>query len=489
MDAYPAMTTAEEREDAATHVYPVILCGGSGKRLWPISRSSYPKQFLRLLSDHTMLQETAKRAFNKHALEAPIVVCNDSHRFHVIEQFESVGIPLRSVLCEPTGRNTAPALAAAALMLFEQDPSAVMLVLPSDHHIGDKKAYANAVSRAVKAAGAGMLATFGIPPTRPETGYGYIKRGDPLDGVKDVYKVAQFIEKPDAQFAACLAADKSCYWNSGMFVFPVAEFLEELRRYSPRTVNACEEALKKGCRHDDGILLDADSFAAAPNTSIDVALMEVTDKAAVVEANIEWSDVGSWHALCEIKQADENGNMLEGNVTVDGVRNAFIRSDDRLVAAIGLENIIVVDTKDALLVSGVEHAHKIGRMVQRLDKENRPELSQHPQVYRPWGYYQSIDCGGRFQVKHIMVKPGAQLSLQMHHHRAEHWIVVSGTALVSCGDETRLLSENESTYIPLGTSHRLENPGKILLHLIEVQVGPYLGEDDIVRFEDTYGRA
>jgi mannose-1-phosphate guanylyltransferase/mannose-6-phosphate isomerase len=407
----------------------------------------------------------------------------------VAEQLAAIGVVPEAVLCEPAGRNTAPALAAAAFWLRERDPAAIMLVLPSDHYIGDEGAFAKAVTKAIGPAEGGSLVTFGIRPTRAETGYGYIERGTPLDGADNVYAVTRFVEKPDHETAERLVASGSYLWNSGMFVLSVVAFLEELERHGSAIAAACMAAVVKRRERDDYVFLDHEAFTAAPAISVDYAIMEHTDRAAVVPIDMAWSDIGSWRALRDAKTSDKDGNVLEGDVFVDDVHNSYIRADGRLVAAVGLDNVVIVTTDDAVLVSDATRAGEVGRMTQRLKEKKRSESFHHRRVYRPWGYYQSIETGAGFQVKHLMVKSGARLSLQMHHHRAEHWVVVSGTARVTCGDETRLLSENERTFIPLGTPHRLENPGKIPLHVIEVQVGTYLGEDDIVRFEDNYGRA
>lgn len=470
------------------HLYPVILCGGSGKRLWPLSRQALPKQFLPLMSDLSLLQQTVERACGQMGLRAPLVVCSADHRFMVTAQLAAIDRNPDTLICEPMGRNTAPALTAAAMALAERDPEAIMLVLPSDHHVGDSGALLEAVTRAASLAEDGYLVTFGILPSRPETGYGYIQRGAAFSSIKDAYAVARFVEKPDRATAETLIADGTHSWNSGMFVLPVALFLEEMRRYQPDVIKACAVAVGDAVKSNGSLQLDAAAFSSAPDISIDYAVMEKTDKAAMVCADIGWSDIGSWHSLRDAREQDEHGNVLEGDVLAEDLKNSFIRSNGRLVAAIGLRDIIVIDTDDVVLVTDIAHAKDVGNLVEKLRKQQRSEASHHARVERPWGYYESIDMGTRFQVKHIMVQPGAQLSLQMHHHRAEHWIVVSGTGRVTCGDIVRLLGENESIFIPLGTTHRLENPGKVALHLVEVQVGSYLGEDDIVRFQDDYGR-
>jgi mannose-1-phosphate guanylyltransferase/mannose-6-phosphate isomerase len=470
------------------HLYPVVLCGGAGKRLWPMSRQAYPKQFLPLMSEHSLLQETVERACGKLGLGRPVVVCNNDHRFLVAEQLDEIDRTAGSIICEPTGRNTAPAIAAAALLLLAEDPDAVMLVMPSDHHIGDVAAFGDAVSRAAAMARKGNLVTFGIKPSRPEVGYGYIACGKAIAAIEDGYQVEKFIEKPRREVAEVLVSE-GCLWNSGIFVLPAGVYMEELRRHEPDIAAAAAQAIARGKREDIYIHLDKESFTAAPELSIDYAVMERTDRAAVVAADLAWSDIGSWHSLRETSTQDGQGNVLKGDVLADGVTNSYISANGRMVAAVGVQDVVIVDTDDAVLVTDTAHAADVGKIVERLNAEHRPESSFHRRVYRPWGYYESIDANDRFQVKHIMVKPGAQLSLQMHHHRHEHWVVVSGTGKVTCGDNVQLLGENGSAFIPLGTTHRLENPGKLPLHLIEVQVGAYLGEDDIVRFEDTYGRA
>ena len=481
-------TEDRSRSVNSEHLYPVILCGGSGKRLWPLSRQAYPKQLLPLLSDRTMLQETVARTRDILDLKAPLLLCNDEHKFLISEQLAAMDIVPGAILCEPISRNTAPALAAAAYWLHERDPDAVMLTLPSDHHIGDSAAFCETVGKAAIAAANGRLVTFGIKPTHAETGYGYIECGAALAESADAHLLAQFVEKPDRETAERLVADGAHYWNSGMFLLPVASFLEEIERYSPEIAAASKNSVDKRKEHNGFVHLDKDAFAEAPDLSIDYAVMEHTDRAAVLPADIGWSDVGSWRALHDIKECDEYGNVVQGDVIVDDVHNSYIRGADRLVAALGVSDMVIIDTDDALLVSDTAHAADVGRMVEKLKAKKRPEMQHHKRVYRPWGYYQTIELSDRFQVKHLMVKPGAQLSLQKHHHRAEHWTVVGGTGLISVGDNTKLMSENESVYIAIGETHRLENPGKVPLHVIEVQVGSYLGEDDIVRFEDTYGR-
>lgn len=489
MNIIPARKHPAVRQSRTRNLYPVILCGGSGKRLWPLSRQAYPKQLLPLASDRTMLQETVDRARSLVGLKAPLILCSEEHRFLVAEQLADVDVEPEAILCEPVSRNTAAALAAAASYLQERDPDAIMLALPADHFIGEKQAFAEAVFRAVGAAERGWLVTFGIKPSRAETGYGYIERGPRLEGgTTEIYTVKQFVEKPDAATAALLFADGTHFWNSGMFMLPVDVFLDQLGTHSPEVTEAARNAVSAGEIDTPYFHLDRQALAASPDQSIDYALMERTNRAVLIPADMDWSDIGSWNALRDIRQADEHGNVLQGNVVVNQVRNSFVHADGRLVTVLGLDDVVIVDTDDALLVSHSASVSEVGNLVQELKARHLPESSEHRRVHRPWGTYHSVETGSRFQVKHIEVKPGAQLSLQMHHHRAEHWVVVSGTARITCGTKTRILHENQSVYIPTGALHRLENPGHIPLHLIEVQVGSYLGENDIVRFEDDYGR-
>lgn len=467
-------------------IHPVILSGGSGTRLWPLSRQAYPKQLLPLMSERTMLQETTSRTMSDPGFAAPIVVCSDEHRFLIAEQLQEAGIEPRHIVLEPVARNTAPAATVAALLVVADDPDGVMLIQPSDHHIADPAAFRKAVASAMPAAKRDLLCTFGIHPTRAETGYGYVCPGPPVEGMEAIFHVERFVEKPSKDDAERYLAQGSYRWNSGIFLMSAALYLAELRRLQPEMVEACERAIADGRDDLDFFRLDLDAFGRAPEMSIDHAVMEHTPRAAMVPVDMGWSDIGSWRSLREVKKTDEAGNVTEGDVILDRVRNSYIRGDGHLVAAIGVENLIVVATDDVILVADSGHSADVGKFVSRL--RNRPERLHHTKVYRPWGFYQTVDVGERFQVKRIMVKPGAKLSLQMHHHRAEHWVVVSGTALTMCNGETRLLHENEATYIPAGATHRLENPGKVPVHLIEVQSGAYLGENDIVRFEDTYGR-
>jgi mannose-1-phosphate guanylyltransferase/mannose-6-phosphate isomerase len=470
-------------------LYPVILSGGAGTRLWPLSRAVLPKQLLPLVTDRTMLQETALRVADWPEMMAPVVVCGNDHRFLVAEQMREIGVAPLGILLEPSGRNTAPAVAAAAHFLAAIDPQAVMLVLPADHVILDRAAFAAAVARAVSMVEEGALATFGIVPRGPETGYGYIHRGSAVDGADGCYQVDRFVEKPDRATAEQFLRDGGYDWNSGMFLFRAERYLAELARLRPEIAAATDQAVRLGYRDLDFLRLHEESFNACPSDSIDYAVMEHTERAVVVPADIGWSDVGSWSALWEVQGRDGDGNSQRGDVYLDGVANSLVRAESRIVAVIGVQDLVIVETRDAVLVAHKDQVQRVKQVVDHLKSKQRTEHLYHTKVYRPWGHYEGIDAGDRFQVKRITVKPGEKLSLQMHHHRAEHWVVVSGTARVTCGENVRLLSENESTYIPIGMNHRLENPGKVPLHIIEVQSGSYLGEDDIVRFEDIYQRA
>ncbi|WP_345814570.1 mannose-1-phosphate guanylyltransferase/mannose-6-phosphate isomerase [Paraburkholderia sp. PREW-6R] len=471
------------------HIHPVILCGGSGTRLWPMSRGGYPKQYLRLNGEHTLVQQTALRLNGIADICAPIVVTNNDQRFLVAEQLRQVDVKSAAIVLEPASRNTAPAIAVAALLALRESAEALLLVLPSDHVITGEAAFIKAAADAAQIAQDGYLVTFGITPTEPHTGYGYIRAGQNLIDDAQTFAVDAFVEKPDAATAQRFLADGGYYWNSGMFMLKASTFMEELRRYEPDIARQAELSLDAAQRDNDFTRLEADAFSASPNISIDHAVMEKTQRAAVVAvSDLGWNDIGSWTALAGIAERDAQGNALLGDVLTDGVTNSYIRSEHRLVAAIGMDNVVIVETADAVLVTRRDLAQDVKKIVAQLNALGRHESVTHRRVVRPWGSYEGIDSGDRFQVKRIVVSPGAQLSLQMHHHRAEHWIVVKGTAMVTNGDKEIVLTENQSTYIPLGVTHRLLNPGKIPLELIEVQSGTYLGEDDIVRFEDTYGR-
>jgi mannose-1-phosphate guanylyltransferase / mannose-6-phosphate isomerase len=468
-------------------LYPVILSGGSGTRLWPMSRAALPKQLLALASESTMVQETVRRLAGLPDTGAPLIVCNNDHRFLIAEQLREIGVTPLGIYLEPVGRNTAPAAAVAALTLLKRDPDAVMLLLPADHLIRDVAAFHAAIGEGLQAVADGHLVTFGIVPDAPETGYGYIQRGEALNQ-GSARRVARFVEKPDLATAEGFLASGDYFWNSGMFLFSCRQFLEELEHTRPDILTACELALGEG-RHDlDFCRLDQTAFSACPADSIDYAVMEHTAHAAVIPTDIGWNDIGSWSALWEVGDKDAGGNVARGDVYLDDVGDSLIRAESRMVAAIGVRNLLIVETGDAVLVADKNRAQDVKKIVDYLKTNGRSEHEFHTRVFRPWGWYEGIDLGERFQVKRIMVKPGERLSLQMHHHRAEHWIVVSGTARITRDGVEELLTENQSTYIPLGTTHRLENPGKVPLHIIEVQSGSYLGEDDIVRFEDVYQR-
>jgi mannose-1-phosphate guanylyltransferase/mannose-6-phosphate isomerase len=468
-------------------IVPVILSGGAGTRLWPLSRELYPKQLLPLLSEHSLLQETVKRV-DGGLFAAPFVVCNDEHRFIIAEQLRLLDIKPEAIVLEPVARNTAPAVVAAAGMLVARDPDALMLVLPSDHAIQDAAAFLKAVETAAAAARTGRLVTFGITPEHPETGYGYIKRGAPLDGLPGAFAIERFVEKPDSKTAESYLGEGTWSWNSGMFLFPARLFLDEVTRFEPAMATAVADAVGGASQDLEFVRLAKDSFACAPARSIDYAVMEKTDKAAVVPASLGWNDVGAWSALWDIGKKDDGGNVVIGDVIAHETSNSYLRSDRVLLATLGISDAVVVATSDVVLVADKDRVQDVKKIVEQLKAKGRSEAVSHPIVYRPWGSYQSIDNGPRHQVKHIMVKPGHKLSLQKHAHRAEHWVVVSGLAKVTRDEDILTLRENMSTYLPVGCVHRLENPGPANLHLIEVQSGGYLGEDDIVRLEDTYGR-
>ncbi len=470
-------------------IWPVILSGGSGTRLWPLSRTLYPKQLLALTTAQTMLQVTALRVSDGAQFMPPLIVAGEDHRFLIKGQLEAIRMQPSAILLEPAGRNTAPAVALAALHLVATDPEALMLVMPSDHVIAQVPAFLAAIAAARPAAAEGRLVTFGIRPHGPETGYGYIEQGAPL-GEAGLRIVKRFVEKPDVQTASDYLATGNYFWNAGIFLFSAKSYLDALREFAPDILTACIAAMKMAAA--DGIFLrpDAKSFAAAKSISIDYAVMEKSETAAVVPVDMGWSDVGSWDALWEIGEKDTHGNTKSGDVIAVDCQNNLIRVEGGPpVATLGISNMIIVSTPDAVLVTPRDKAQDVKKIVDTLKASNREEGHAPAVVHRPWGTYQTTDVGQRFQTKRIVVNPGAQLSLQMHHHRSEHWIVVSGTAKIVNGERVELLQENQSTYIPAGTAHRLENPGKVPLHLIEVQCGSYLGEDDIVRFEDSYGRA
>ncbi len=466
-------------------VIPVILSGGAGTRLWPLSREMYPKQLLALASKQTMLQDTAARLATITGAIPPIVVCNEAHRFTVAEQLRALDSSASAILLEPSGRNTAPAVALAALKAQDLDADAMLIVAPADHVIRDVRKFSQAADVAVSLAQNDKLITFGIVAHAPETGYGYIRRGT---GAGPAYPVAQFIEKPPLDLAVQFVTTGDYYWNSGMFVFKASRYLAELSNFAPDILEACTAAYKAAKADLDFVRIDKGEFIKCRSESIDYAVMEKTKDALVLPLDVGWSDVGSWSSLFDALPADEEGNVLQGDVLTHDTRDCYVHSTSRLVAAVGMEDHIIVETKDAILVAPKDRVQDVKDLVAKIKKSGRTESALHREVFRPWGSYDSIDNGDRFQVKRLSVKPGGVLSLQMHHHRAEHWIVVQGTARITRNDETFLLAENESTYIPIGATHRIENPGKVPLHIIEVQSGSYLGEDDIVRFEDNYGR-
>jgi len=468
-------------------LFPVIMAGGSGSRLWPLSRQLNPKQFLALADAQlSMLQATVLR-LQGLPVAPPCLICNEQHRFLVAEQLRQLDLEQAPLLLEPVGRNTAPATALAALQALSQADDPILLVLAADHLIQDVEAFHASIRTALPLAEAGRLVTFGIVPTHPETGYGYIERGAALE--PGGFAVGRFVEKPDPATARDYLASGDYFWNSGMFLLRASRYLEELERFQPAILEACRAALDTPQQDRRFVRVDPDAFAACPEDSIDYAVMEKTADAAMVPLDAGWSDIGSWSSLWDVSAKDAEGNVFRGDVLIQDSRNTYVHADSRLVAVVGVEDLVIVETKDALLVANKDRVQDVKKIVERIRESGRQEHINHREVYRPWGVYDSIDNGHRYQVKRITVQPGAKLSVQMHHHRAEHWIVVSGTARVTNGENTYLVAENQSTYIPVGQVHALENPGVIPLELIEVQSGSYLGEDDIVRFEDVYGRA
>ncbi|MGY8883815.1 MAG: mannose-1-phosphate guanylyltransferase/mannose-6-phosphate isomerase [Pseudomonadales bacterium] len=459
---------------------PVIMAGGSGTRLWPLSRAAHPKQFLRLHGEDTMLQATVKRLSGLD-IQSSITICNEEHRFFVAEQLREID-KLGSIILEPVGRNTAPAIALAALTV-KDDP--LLLVLAADHVIQDEAAFNAAVVRAIPLAEAGKLVTFGIVPSEPDTGYGYIKRGNDFG---EGFTVDEFAEKPSLEVAQGYISSGEYYWNSGMFLFRASSYIEELNKFRPDILEQCKASVMDVKADLDFLRINKETFESCPAESIDYAVMEKTSQAVVVSMDAGWSDIGSWSSLWDISEKDGDGNSTHGDVILHNTHNSYVKTDERLVAAIGVNDLVIVSTKDALMVAHKDSVQDVKIITANLKARSRREWELNHEVFRPWGKYDSIDSGDRYQVKRITVKPGAKLSVQMHHHRSEHWVVVSGTARVTNGESTFLLAENESTYIQAGIVHALENPGKVDLELIEVQTGLYLGEDDIVRFEDIYGR-
>lgn len=483
--------------DNKMDIQPVILSGGSGTRLWPLSREHYPKQLIALCGENTLLQDTVLRlnGLEQKAadpsgtaiLKAPLVIANEEHRFLIAEQLRQINKPFQKIILEPVGRNTAPALTLAALAAVRGGDDPVLLVMPADHVIQNVDAFQHAILQGAKLAGDNYLVTFGIVPDAPETGYGYIKKGAMVEG--EASQIDQFVEKPDPTTAAEYLKSGQYLWNSGMFMMRASVWLSAIEQHQPKMAAACKEACEKGREDVDFYRVDHNSFEACPSDSIDYAVMEKGGlKSAVVPLDAQWSDVGSWSSLWAVSDKDPGSNVIKGDVYAHNTKNSLLISEYRLLATAGLDGVIVVETADAVMVAAKDHAQDVKKLVESLKGDKRTHHQSHRKVYRPWGCYESIDVGERFQVKRISVKPNASLSLQMHHHRAEHWVVVSGTAKVTCGDKQVLLTENQSTYIPIGVIHRLENPGTIPLELIEVQSGSYLGEDDIVRFDDVYGR-
>ncbi|MDT9547250.1 MAG: mannose-1-phosphate guanylyltransferase/mannose-6-phosphate isomerase [Chlorobium sp.] len=469
-------------------IIPVILSGGSGSRLWPLSRALYPKQLLPLCGENTMLQDTALRLKELPDVGPLYCVCNESHRFLVAEQLRETGVEMGGIILEPSGRNTAPAAAVAALLVEKQHPGAVMLILPADHVIPDTRAFAAAVAAGLPAAGEGGMVTFGIVPTAPETGYGYIKASGKGDSEGEARPVLRFVEKPDRERAKEYLASGGYFWNSGIFLFSVRTLIDELVLHAPDILHACREAIAGAARDLDFLRLDPESFRASPSDSIDYALMEKTDRAFVVPLDAGWSDVGAWSALWDFHDRDSNGNVKRGDVLLHDVTDSYVHASSRLVAAIGLDRHIIVETADAVLVASQDRVQDVKLLVEELNRRERDEAAIHRRVFRPWGSYETVDGGEHFKVKRITVNPGAALSLQKHEHRAEHWVVVHGTAMITVEDKEITLTADQSTYIPVGALHRLENPTDRPLDIIEVQTGMYLGEDDIIRFDDRYGR-
>jgi len=466
---------------------PVILAGGSGSRLWPLSRSIYPKQFLPLVSNLTLFQETVLRAQSIPHSKSPVVICHHEHRFLVAEQLKKIGVTGATIMLEPAGKNTAPAAAIAALYCLRRYQDSPLLVMPADHLIPDVESFIKAVDDAVLSGQAGYLVTLGVKPLRAETGYGYIRAANQIDGTKS-FKVTEFVEKPDVKTAEAYLASQQYYWNSGLFVFQPSTFLTELKSYAPVIFEHCERAIDTITTDLDFIRLNEKTMSSCPADSIDYAVMEHTQRAVVVPFNAGWSDAGSWASLLEIQPQDEHGCVTHGDVITEKVKNSYLRAESRLLAAVGVSDHIVVETADAVLVAHKDYAQSLKDLVDRLKQQKRRETQSHCRVYRPWGYYETIDAGEGFQVKRISVNSGASLSLQLHKYRSEHWVVIRGAARVTRGDELFTITANESTYIPQGVKHRLENTGETVLEIIEVQSGSYLGEDDILRFDDVYGR-
>jgi len=469
-------------------IYPAILSGGSGERLWPLSRTNFPKQLLALNGGQTLLQQTALRVAAHNGFESPLIIANNEHRFLIAEQIRSAGIEKATLVLEPCGRNTAPAAVVASLLVERENPDAVIALMPSDHAILGEDTFRAKLEIAAKSARTGKIAAFGIQPTRPESGYGYIKAAGGRNS-DEARSIAEFTEKPDLATAETFLKSGSYYWNSGIFVFTPSTLLTEMKRYEPEIYGACRDAVEGAYQDLDFLRLAEEPFAQSPSKSLDYAVMEKTDRGVVIPVEMAWSDLGDWNALWRHAAQDQAGNVIQGQAFVKDVSNSYVRSEGkRLLCAYGVDNMVVVATPDAVLVMPRERAPNLKDLLADLGDQDRKELSEHPRVYRPWGHYQDIDAEERFRVKRIVVAPGARLSKQTHKHRSEHWVVVQGRALITRGEEETTLQENQSTYIPRGVVHRLENASEQPLHIIEVQVGDYVGEDDIVRFEDAYGR-
>src|SRR5680860_487965 len=482
----PNLANGSKRDSFVSQIYPVMLSGGTGSRLWPVSRSQMPKQLVPLLSSRSLLQETALRVSGVDDIAPPLIICNAEHRFMIASQLQEIEVEPTAIVLEPVGRNTAAAAAVAAKIIGDLQTDGILILLPTDHHISDGEGFRQAVSAAATHAERGHIVTFGVTPRSAETGYGYIRRGKTLD--HDAFAVSQFCEKPSLERAKGFLSEGGYDWNSGIFMARADVLLEEMETYCPEILDSCARAVAGSCRDLDFIRLDTPSFESSPSAPIDTAIMEKTSRAVTISLDVGWSDAGTWNTMWELGDKDEAGNVVSGDVVAIDTEETYIRGNGRLVTTLGVKNLVVVDTGDAVLIADKTRAQDIRSLVSNLKKLGRPECEIHRRVHRPWVFYESIEAGERYQVKHLLVKPGATLSLQMHHHRAEHWVVVRGTARVIVANKEMLISENESTYIPIGTPHRLENPGKIPLSIIAIQSGCYLEEDDIVRFDDVYGR-
>ncbi len=469
-------------------IIPIILAGGSGTRLWPLSRQHYPKQLIDLINKNTMIQDTVLRLSGCDDIHPPVIICNDEYRFMVAEQMRKIDIDPCLIALEPVGKNTSAAIAIASIMTKEKYDDPILLVLPADHLIENIANFHKAIALGETAANNGNLVCFGIIPTKPETGYGYIKKGDKLPFLTNGLKIEKFVEKPCHKDAENYVNSGEYCWNSGMFMFKSSIILKELEKFVPEIVKPCRSAVNKGKNDLDFFRLDKESFIKVPSDSLDYSVMEKTSKGVIIPCDISWSDIGSFNALYKSQTSDKNKNVLHGDVLLDNVKNSYINAKDKLVAAVGVKDLIIVETKDAVLVTHQNNAQDVKKIVEKLQRNKRSEIIEHSKIYRPWGHYETMDLSDRFQVKKLTIKPGAKLSLQKHFHRAEHWTIVSGSALITNGDKEMFLNEDQSTYIPLGVMHRIKNPGRIPLEIIEVQSGSYLGEDDIVRYDDVYGR-